>query len=121
MALLPAAPGKGNAMANFPRSRRMSYQHRIVPQQRFNRNPFYVSKQWRKLRNQFIQDNPLCKMCVEEGRTIPGKEVDHIRPINPSNAYDTKDGYYGEPLDPANLQTLCVMHHAQKSGKERLR
>lgn len=107
-------------MAEFPRSKRMSYQHKIVPQEGRNlKNPFYQSKEWRKCRNDFIQDNPLCNECKQEGRTVAGREVDHIKPINPSNAYDTKGGYYGEPLDPANLQTLCTMHHARKSGKER--
>jgi 5-methylcytosine-specific restriction endonuclease McrA len=106
-------------MADFPRSKRMSYQPKLVPQVRLNRNQFYQSKAWRELRNKFIQDNQLCKHCKEEGNTVFGKEVDHIKGINPSNAYDTKGGYYGDPLDPANLQTLCTMHHARKSGKER--
>lgn len=107
-------------MADFPRSKRLSYQHKIVPQEgRRVKSSFYQSKEWRKLRNSFIQDHPLCKMCLDENRTTPGKEVDHIRPINASNPYDTKGGYYGEPLDEANLQTLCTMHHSQKSGRER--
>lgn len=106
-------------MADFPRSKRMSYQPKLVPQQRSLRNPFYQSKEWRKARNLFIQEHPLCAECLKIKKTLPGKEVDHIKAINPSNAYDTKGGYYGEPLDPDNLQTLCTMHHAQKSGRER--
>ncbi len=107
-------------MPTFPRNIRKSYQAPITPQAgRKFKNPFYQSKEWRKTRNAFIADHPLCVMCEQEGRTVLGKEVDHIKPINPSNAYDTKDGYFGDPLDWDNLQALCVMHHAQKSGKER--
>jgi len=107
-------------MADFPRNKRMSYQHLIAHQSgRKFKNPFYQSKEWRKARNAYIQDHPLCEECLKRNKTVPGKEVDHIIPINPSNAYDTKGGYYGEPLDQDNFQTLCTPCHARKSGKER--
>jgi 5-methylcytosine-specific restriction enzyme A len=107
-------------VADFPRNRRMSYQHVPKPHEgRKHTNPFYQSKEWRKIRNQYIKDHPLCEECLREDRTTPGKEVDHIKPVNQSNAYDTNGGYYGEPLDYNNLQTLCTMHHAKKSGRER--
>ena len=47
-------------------------------------------------------------ICKEEGRAKVADVVDHITPI--------KEG--GEPLDPANLQSLCSMHHNQKSARE---
>ena len=63
----------------------------------------------------------------------PGKELDHIEPVNPENALDTKDAQYidrpitkdeiekvfGEPFEFNNLQFLCKRHHAKKSQRER--
>jgi len=46
--------------------------------------------------------------------------LDHIKPINPKDAYNTAGGRYGEPLSPDNVQWLCDTHHAKKSGAEHL-
>lgn len=78
---------------------------------------FYQGKVWRKLRNYYIKMNPLCVQCAKEGKYIGGSVVDHIKPINPVNAYDMQDGKYGHPTRQDNLQTLCTRHHNQKSGR----
>lgn len=70
---------------------------------RIIRNTFYNSSRWRKLRSIYIKYHPLCVIC-----SAPGEVVDHIKPI--------KQG--GEPLDMANLQTMCHKCHNIKSGKE---
>ena len=63
----------------------------------------------------------------------PGKELDHIEPVNPENALErilisleapyngpiTIDYKYGDPLNFDNLQYLCKRHHAKKSQRER--
>jgi 5-methylcytosine-specific restriction endonuclease McrA len=95
-------------------------------------NPFYKSSQWRKLRHAFINGfsthlvgssrhiNRLCIRCwVDEGRVVAAHTIDHIKPINQENAYQTMNGKYGEPLDWENLQPLCEHHNAIKTGKER--
>ncbi len=74
---------------------------------------FYNSTAWRKLRAWFIVQFPLCKPCLKKNKytdcTRKGAGVvDHVKPINEG----------GAPLDPENLQTLCTMHHNQKSGRE---
>lgn len=48
-----------------------------------------------------------------------GKELDHIQPLNPENALETKG--YGSPFDFNNLQFLCRRHHAKKSNREKKR
>ncbi len=58
-----------------------------------------------------------------------GKELDHIEPVNPSNALETQEvtfgqsgirkTLYGDPFDFNNLQLLCKRHHAKKSQRER--
>lgn len=70
---------------------------------------FYTSKAWAELRALYIKSFPLCKWCEEEGRVVEADVVDHVKEII--------DG--GEPLDTANLQSLCHKHHTQKTNWER--
>jgi 5-methylcytosine-specific restriction endonuclease McrA len=73
---------------------------------------FYSSAAWIKVRNLRLELTPLCVECVKIDRieaTRPSKKVvDHKKAIS--------DG--GHPLDIENTQTLCVAHHAIKTGKE---
>ena len=70
---------------------------------------FYRSRKWRSHRNKFIEQNPICTQCEQEGVAEPAKVADHITPI--------KDG--GERWSFGNLQGLCLRHHAKKSARER--
>jgi 5-methylcytosine-specific restriction protein A len=70
---------------------------------------FYDSRAWRKLRAWFIRQNPVCVECKGQGIATVVDVVDHITPI--------KEG--GARLDASNLQSLCNMHHNQKSARER--
>ena len=64
---------------------------------------------WRKLRRWFLRKNPVCVECLrKDKRAVPADEVDHITPIRRG----------GARLDPANLQSLCKRHHAQKTARE---
>ncbi len=112
------------------------------------KNPFYQTMPWRNFRAEqkeiaiqkakqilkelvaggqpvpeaFQKPQPLCETCLKGnvfGKTYRAASVlDHIKPINPADAFNTQSGYYGEPLDPANVQWLCTTHHARKSGEE---
>ena len=74
----------------------------------WSNNKFYHSKQWRGLRNNYIKRNPVCVICLKKDIITPANVVDHIKPI--------AEG--GEALDVNNLQSLCTMHHNQKSARE---
>lgn len=80
---------------------------------------FYWTASWRRKRENFLRSNPLCKHCEAQGKITPAREVDHIKPINPINAYDVQDGKFGQPLEESNLQALCTPCHLRKTGKER--
>ena len=64
---------------------------------------------WRKLRQAFLAEHPLCVMCAEEGRTGEATVVDHIVAIadEPSRR-----------LDATNLRPLCKPHHDQRTARE---
>lgn len=36
--------------------------------------------EWQKLRRQVLDDDPLCRVCREQGRTTLATAVDHIKP-----------------------------------------
>ncbi|MGM7552595.1 HNH endonuclease [Myroides odoratimimus] len=70
---------------------------------------FYNSRTWRKFRRAFLDKNPLCKMCEDNGEIVPATVADHIIPINKG----------GAELDEANLQGLCARCHNAKSAKDK--
>ena len=58
---------------------------------------------WRRLRREFLQENPWCANCAKQGRQTPATVVDHIKP------------HRGDTVllrDVDNLQPLCAICHA---------
>lgn len=84
---------------------------------RMQDNKFYHSPTWRKLRAWYIKNNPLCKQCKDKGKVVPAEIVDHIKPINKTNGWNTENGKYPNPLDKDNLQSLCKKCHYIKMAK----
>lgn len=57
-------------------------------------------RSWKKIREQYVLQHPLCERCLSEGRMIPVDEVHHIVPIK-------KGGTNAED----NLMSLCRSCH----------
>ena len=66
-------------------------------------------KRWQAARKGWIAKNPLCVMCLTEGRTTAAAEVDHIIP----HRGDMKLFW-----DRKNWQSLCKTHHSRKTATE---
>ena len=64
---------------------------------------------WQKARKQYLDANPLCVMCLKEGRYRKATVVDHIKP----HRGDEKLFW-----DRSNWQALCKQHHDQKTLTE---
>ena len=64
---------------------------------------------WRKIRAAQLAMEPLCRMCLAEGKYTPATDVDHIIPHrgNPRLMYDVD-----------NLQSLCHSCHSRKTVLE---
>lgn len=73
------------------------------------------------IRSRKVALNPFCEECELQGIYTLTQQVDHIKPINQANPYDTENGKYGEFLNIANLRSLCTHHHNVKSAKQRKR
>lgn len=67
------------------------------------------STRWRKAREIFLNEHPLCAECLKEHRDEPGTVVDHIKPHH---------GDYELFWSVDNWQSLCAQHHSSKTARE---
>jgi 5-methylcytosine-specific restriction protein A len=76
----------------------------------------YATPQWKGLRLQQLNKEPLCRSCEAQGRVTAATVADHIKP------------HRGDPalfFDPDNLQSLCDeepwrCHSSAKQSEESL-
>lgn len=83
--------------------------HRMVDPA-LERRRFYGSTLWKRLRNEFLSENPFCIECKKDGIIVLATTADHINPrlARPDLA-----------LDKRNLQALCNTHHSIKTQLEK--
>lgn len=55
---------------------------------------------WKRIRDRYAAEHPLCEMCLKEGRLTPVAEVHHILPIS-------RGGTHAR----SNLMSLCQSCH----------
>ena len=72
----------------------------------------YSSTAWRKMREEVLDENPLCVFCQDKGMTVAADEVDHIVPLS--------DAPY-RALDRSNLRGLCRPCHIAHTALQSLR
>lgn len=66
---------------------------------------------WQRLRILFLNDNPLCKFCLQQGAVTQATVVDHKKPHKGSAVLF---------WDQGNWQPLCQPHHdSAKQAEER--
>ncbi len=66
---------------------------------------------WRQERIHFLQEQPLCRYCAEQGRITPATVVDHIIPHK-----NNHDLFW----DKANWQPLCKFCHDSVKQREEI-
>lgn len=62
---------------------------------------------YKKVRDQVVQEEPLCRACITNGHVTPGAQVDHIIPI-------AEGGTHAR----TNLQHLCEPCHKAKTLRD---
>ncbi len=55
---------------------------------------------WKKIRDAYVAEHPLCEMCLKEGKYTPVEEVHHILPVSRGGTNDT-----------SNLMSVCKSCH----------
>ncbi len=63
---------------------------------------------WKEARLYFLRRNPLCAVCLKEGRIEAATTVDHIVPHR---------GDWRLFWDENNWQSLCKRHHDEKTAR----
>lgn len=89
-------------------------QHKRQEQRRYDEQRGSSTKRgygarWRRAREVYLQNNPLCVMCEAEGELTPATVVDHRIPHK---------GNYELFWDVSNWQSLCKQCHDRKTVKE---
>ena len=74
--------------------------------EKYQRNPAhkdrYHSRSWRAIRKMQLSRQPLCEICMKDGRYTAASLVHHIRPLEE-----------GGTNDPDNLMSLCAACHSR--------
>lgn len=80
------------------------YQENRTKQKRF-----YSGKKWKKLRDMYLAEHPLCERCLKAGRAQVAEHVHHKIELTESN--------YNDPmisLNPEYLEALCFDCHSKE-------
>ena len=75
-------------------------------QRRSDTHKRYVS-QWRKIRKEYLESHPFCKLCRDDGRRTKAEVVHHIKATSE-----------GGSNDRSNLMALCNSCHSLLHAKQ---
>ncbi|MDD2259444.1 MAG: HNH endonuclease signature motif containing protein [Bacilli bacterium] len=107
---MPYKPKKPCAMQGCPELTHETYceEHKALKQKQyetFKREPNHDKKygnNWRRVRDLYVKQHPLCEQCLKKGKMIPVEEVHHIKPLS-----------QGGTNKFSNLMSLCQSCHTK--------
>ena len=73
------------------------------------RRKAYNNTEWRKLRDIYIKEHPLCEDCLDKGKVVPAEDVHHIR-----SPFQNGECNKALLLDYNNLMALCKQCHNKR-------
>lgn len=73
---------------------------------------------WRKLRQGYLMERPLCECCLESGITTPATDVHHLESPFEDGLSEPERLY--RLLDPDNLKSLCQQCHGLLHKKKQM-
>ena len=73
----------------------------------------YSNTAWRKLRETYLKEHPLCEDCLAEGKVTPATDVHHIK-----SPFRKGEVNWNLLLDYNNLASLCKEHHGARHAAE---
>ncbi len=111
---MPKAPKKPCGYPGCPRLTDGAYceEHQKIVDRQYNkytRSPDVHKKYgraWKRIRDRYAAEHPLCEMCLKEGKASLTEEVHHILPVSQGGRHNKE-----------NLMALCrschtKIHHA---------
>ena len=97
-------------MAPFVMSTFMIFYKDSRPEQK----RFYASKAWRRCREVYLSEHPLCERCLAVGIVSSAEHVHHKIELQQENYKDPEAA-----LNPDNLESLCFRcHQLEHHGKK---
>ena len=73
--------------------------------EKYDRDPAVrrrYGRAWKRIRDRYVQEHPLCEMCLEQGRLVSTEEVHHKLPLSEGGTHARE-----------NLIALCQSCHAR--------
>lgn len=70
----------------------------------------YNSQKWKKLRDAYIAEFPLCQSCLEKGKITPAEEVHHVQPFLTGQ---TQQEIEALAFEWNNLMSVCHQCHVE--------
>ena len=70
----------------------------------------WYGAEWRRVRARYLQSNPLCESCKQQGRLTPATEVHHVVSLAAGGSHA-----------PENLRALCRRCHSSITAREGVR
>lgn len=70
------------------------------------RQQAYNNTQWRKLREVYMHEQPICEECLKQGKITPAEDVHHIR-----SPFKGGEINWSLLLDHGNLMSVCKKCH----------
>lgn len=77
------------------------------------RQKAYNTTAWKKLRESYIKNHPLCEECLDKGKVTAAEDVHHI-----TSPFSNGEINYHLLLDSNNLKSLCKECHAAIHNKQ---
>ena len=109
---MPRMPRRGCAYNGCPKlaSEGGQYckEHRKLIERRYNKYGRLsdvhkkYGRAWKRIRDRYAAEHPLCEVCLKEGRLTPVEEVHHIIPVSQGGTHDR-----------GNLMSLCQSCHTK--------
>lgn len=103
---MPTIPFLKNIRSDLKKKKKSKQLH-LQPEVSVSQK-IYNSQKWKKLRNSYIAEFPLCQSCLEKGKIVPGEEVHHVIPFLTGQ---TQQEIENLAFDWNNLKTLCQSCH----------
>lgn len=108
-------PARSKRLCNRPGCRDTTYKrfcdkhNNDGDKQRANANSRGYNYRWGKFRKTYINANPLCVFCLDNGTVTTATDVDHIKPLAdcPELKYNVE-----------NLRSLCHACHSRRTATD---
>lgn len=77
------------------------------------RQKAYQNTAWRKMRDTYLHEHPLCEDCLAKGKVTPATDIHHIK-----SPFKNGEVNWGLLLNYENLAALCKECHGNRHAAE---